>query len=242
MQPGEDYTDAEIRKRFRVYYGDDDERELEDGQIPFFREKWASLSELMKEIKQIFSRFYNKLHNRKGYFWSERFKSVIVDNGETLINCLAYIDLNPVRAGIVKRPEAYRWCSLGYHVQIRNRDEFLSLDLGLREFGVKDEKERLITVEWAQTDSVFPVSIQVEAWDRVGLVRDITTMVADEKVNIAGVNLINHDDQGLSLYFTLEMRGLAQLSLLLAKMEGIRGVVSVVRTGDGTTAKASSLS
>ena len=144
MHPGDDYSDEEIKRRFRVYYSDDQEREIGEGQIPFFRDKWANLSEYVKEIKQTFSRFYNKLHNRKGYFWSERFKSVIVDNGETLINCLAYIDLNPVRAGIVKRPEAYRWCSLGYHVQTRNRDGFLSLDLGLREFGVKDEKDRLI--------------------------------------------------------------------------------------------------
>ena len=81
MHPDDDYTDAEIKKRFKVYYGDDDERELQEGQIPFFREKWASLSELMKEIKQTFSRFYNKLHNRKGYFWSERF---------TLLNGLKY--------------------------------------------------------------------------------------------------------------------------------------------------------
>jgi hypothetical protein len=83
------------------------------------------------------------MHNRKGFFWSERFKSVIVENGETLINCLAYIDLNPIRAGIIKKPEQYRWSSLAYHVQADNKDEFLSLDFGLREFGVKDEKERL---------------------------------------------------------------------------------------------------
>lgn len=44
--------------------------------------------------------------------WSERFKSVIVDNGETLIHCLAYIDLNPIRAGIVKKPEQYRYDQL----------------------------------------------------------------------------------------------------------------------------------
>jgi hypothetical protein len=54
------------------------------------------------------------------YFWSDRFKSVIVENGETLINCLAYIDLNPVRAGIVEKPEDYRWSSLGYHIQTGN--------------------------------------------------------------------------------------------------------------------------
>jgi hypothetical protein len=53
---------------------------------------------------------------------------VVVENGESLINCLAYIDLNPLRAGIVSRIEDYRWNSLGYHVQTGNNDNFLSLD------------------------------------------------------------------------------------------------------------------
>jgi putative transposase len=142
MHPGEEFDDEEIKRRFRLYYEDDSNRELLDGQVPYFREKLSSLSEYMKEIKQGFSRFYNKLHHRKGFFWSERFKSLIVDNGETLINCLAYIDLNPIRAGMVKKPENYRWCSLGYHMQAKNEDAFLSIDFGLREFGVKDEEER----------------------------------------------------------------------------------------------------
>jgi hypothetical protein len=55
-----------------------------------------------------FARFYNRRHNRLGYFWGDRFKSVIVENRQTLINCLAYIDLNPLRAGLVERPEQYR--------------------------------------------------------------------------------------------------------------------------------------
>jgi hypothetical protein len=113
------------------------------GWIPSLREKLSSLSEFVREIKVGFARFYNKRHNRRGYFWGDRFKSVIVEKGETLINCLAYIDLNPLRAGLVKRPEEYRWNSLGYHVQTGNKDNFLSLDLGLKEFGVLDPKERL---------------------------------------------------------------------------------------------------
>ena len=131
MHPGDEYTDEEIRKRFVLYYGKAREKTFRNGQAPFYREKWSRLSEYVKEIKQGFSRFYNRRHKRKGFFWSERFKSVIVDNGETLINCLAYIDLNPVRAGIVEKPEAYRWSSLGWHVQGKNREGFLSLDFGL---------------------------------------------------------------------------------------------------------------
>jgi hypothetical protein len=85
---------------------------------------------VMKEIKQTFSWYYNQRHNRRGTLWGERFKSVMVERGETLINCLAYIDLNPIRADIVERPEDYRWNSLGYHIQTGNRNDFLSLDFG----------------------------------------------------------------------------------------------------------------
>ena len=60
-----------------------------------------------------------------------------------MINCLAYIDLNPLRAGIVDRPEEYHWNSIGYHIQTSNKDNFLSLDFGLKEFGVLDAEERL---------------------------------------------------------------------------------------------------
>ena len=82
----------------------------------------------MREIKVGFARFYNRRHNRRGYFWGDRFKSVIVDKGETLVNCLAYIDLNPLRAGLGDRSENYRWNSLGYHGQTNNQGNFLSTD------------------------------------------------------------------------------------------------------------------
>ncbi|MFZ5573033.1 MAG: hypothetical protein ACOZF0_21745, partial [Thermodesulfobacteriota bacterium] len=74
----------------------------------------------------------------------ERFKSLIVENGETLINCLAYIDLNPIRAGLAARPEEYRWSSMGHHFQTGNRDDFLSWEFGLTEFGVAAGEERLL--------------------------------------------------------------------------------------------------
>jgi putative transposase len=96
MHPSEEYDDEEVKRRATLCYGED--CTLREGQIPFLRDKWSRLSEYVKEIKQGFSRFYNRRHGRKGFFWSDRFKSVIVDNGETLINCLAYIDLNAVRA------------------------------------------------------------------------------------------------------------------------------------------------
>jgi len=104
----------------------------------------------------------------------------------------------------------------------------------------EDEIERLIPVEWGETGTLYPVKIQVEALDRVGLMRDITTLVAEEKVNIASVNLTNSTDQTISIYFSLETASLMQLSRVLAKIEGVRGVISVARIGDGTPAKPGS--
>ncbi len=141
MLPHDQFSDQDIMHRHQQFFGDS--RQFSEGHIPFYRQRWASLSEFIKELKQSFSRWYNKRCGRRGFFWSERFKSVIVENGETLVNCLAYIDLNPVRAAIVQKPEKYRWSSLGFHVQSGNPDGFLSLDFGLKQFSDVDDAERL---------------------------------------------------------------------------------------------------
>jgi len=79
------------------------------------------------------------------------------------------------------------------------------------------EEERLIAVEWGQTDALYPVNIQT------------------------AVSSTHHGDYTVTEYFTLETKGLAQLSRLLGKIEGIGGVISVTRVGDGITAKTNPL-
>ncbi|SDB01700.1 hypothetical protein SAMN05660653_00001 [Desulfonatronum thiosulfatophilum] len=65
---------------------------------------------------------------------------MIVQEGASLVNLLAYVDLNPVRAGLVRKPEDYRWSGLGYLVQTGNRAGLLDLDLGLKEWNEFDPK------------------------------------------------------------------------------------------------------
>lgn len=139
--PDKEFNDEDIGNRLQRYYGPD--YKIPEARLPYFRLKLSNLSEFMRDLKVIFARYYNRQHNRRGYFWGDRFKSVIVDKGQTLVNCLAYIDLNPLRAGIVKEPENYRWNSIGYHLQTNNKDSFLSTDFGLKEFNVSDTKERI---------------------------------------------------------------------------------------------------
>ena len=143
MLPEDFFDDQEVLRRFSLYYGPDIKPELTEDKIESFRKKWESLSEYVKDIKQRFSRYYNKKYDRKGFFWADRFKSVIVENGDTLINCLAYIDLNPVRAGLCSKPEDYRWNSLGYHMQTGNKENFLSMDFGLKLYENLSDRVRL---------------------------------------------------------------------------------------------------
>jgi hypothetical protein len=69
------------------------------------------LSEFMKGLLQRFSHWFNRSQGRTGRLWEQRFKSVLVEDGVAARTMAAYIDLNPVRAGICEDPADYRWSS-----------------------------------------------------------------------------------------------------------------------------------
>ncbi len=78
-----------------------------------FTYRMHDLSQFMKGLLIRFTRWFNRNHTRTGTLWEERFKSVIVESGTAARTMAAYIDLNPVRAGMVKDPADYRWSSYG---------------------------------------------------------------------------------------------------------------------------------
>jgi GTP pyrophosphokinase len=96
----------------------------------------------------------------------------------------------------------------------------------------EEEKERLIEVEWGDVAQVYPVMIQVDVWDRVGLVRDISAIIAEEGVNLSEVSMGNHHDDSVTLYFTLEVKSVAQLSKIMSRIYSVWNVVSVTRKGE----------
>ncbi|MGI8642568.1 MAG: ACT domain-containing protein, partial [Thermomicrobiales bacterium] len=101
------------------------------------------------------------------------------------------------------------------------------------------DPERLLPVSWSdQGGATFAVSVRVNAYDRVGLLKDITTLLADSKVNILGVLTTTHDDRTVTLLLTLEVENIRQLSIILNRLENVRDVSDVRRDVTGAAARA----
>ncbi len=79
-----------------------------------------SLSRAMQALGRRFVRWFNDRHQRSGSLWEGRFRSSVIDSDRYLLTCSRYIELNPVRAGIVGDPAHYRWSSYAHHVGLRS--------------------------------------------------------------------------------------------------------------------------
>lgn len=92
------------------------------------------------------------------------------------------------------------------------------------------KRNRLIDVAWGEDESVFPVEIEVQAYDRKGLLKDITHVLAHDHVNILRTHTLTHaEDQSVVMHITLEIQHLAQLSLVLDKIAQIHNVLEARR-------------
>jgi len=87
----------------------------------------GDLSRFMQQLEGEFAVCFNLRKHRSGAFWGERFHCTMVDGGDHLWNCLRYIDLNMVRAGIVSHPQQWPWC--GYNEIVGNRKRYRLLDI-----------------------------------------------------------------------------------------------------------------
>ena len=135
-RPAQDPTDEELLRHLGLIYGRAKvaeigqeirhwrEREL-DGKAEELRQRFLSrmwdLSWFVRQLKQAFTKWFNKRHEKKGHLWEERFRSMLVEEGKAARVVAGYIDLNPVRAGIVKDPAGYRWSGWGEAVAGRRK-------------------------------------------------------------------------------------------------------------------------
>jgi len=92
-------------------------------------------SQLMKRLGQRYVQYFNRAYRRTGTLWEGRFRSCVVGEEDYFLGCHRYIEMNPVRAGMVMHPGEYRWSSYGANAQgengtlIRPHSNYLGLGL-----------------------------------------------------------------------------------------------------------------
>lgn len=101
-----------------------------------------AVSEFMKKLQGEFGEWYNLRKSRHGAYWQDRYHCTMVQDGEHLWNCVVYIDLNMLRAGVVTHPAAWEWSSYREHVGERKRYRLV-------------DRERLVALTHAGSMAAF---------------------------------------------------------------------------------------
>jgi putative transposase len=98
----------------------------------------GGISRMMQALEGEFAGSFNRRKHRKGAFWEDRYHSTMIEDGEHLWNCIKYVDLNMVRAGVVSHPFEWQWCGYQELVGERTRYRLLDLELLLNLLGIPD--------------------------------------------------------------------------------------------------------
>ena len=120
-----------------------------------------NLAKYIKLIAQKYTQYINKIYKRTGALWEGRFKSSLVSKDNYLLACSRYIEMNPVRANIVKDPKDYRWSSYRYKIGQKEGETFLDLDPLYMDLGRDKIERQRYYQEW------FKKSIPTQEWDLI---------------------------------------------------------------------------
>jgi putative transposase len=100
----------------------------------------GNLSQIMRHINGAYTTYINVKRNRSGHLFQGRYKAILVEKDEYAKELSRYIHLNPVRAGIVERPEKYPWSSYRYYIGLEKKPDWLVTDFILSYFGKRVSK------------------------------------------------------------------------------------------------------
>ena len=116
FQQFEKFSKDELKKIFYSFYGKKNRTYVmwDDKKWEKFNRRLFDVSEFMRNVQAKFACWFNDKNRRKGTFWGGRFKSTLLEDSKAMRNCLYYVELNSVRAGIVQRPEDFEGGSLFY--------------------------------------------------------------------------------------------------------------------------------
>jgi putative transposase len=99
-----------------------------------------SISKALQMVGRYYVQYFNYCYQRTGTLWEGRYKATLIDSESYLLTCMRYIELNPVRAGMVKHPSDYPWSSYRCNA-LGQPDEWISAHLEYRRLG-KTAEER----------------------------------------------------------------------------------------------------
>jgi REP element-mobilizing transposase RayT len=134
----------------------------------YFRTPEPNLSAGMHDLESSYATFFNQRHDRRGPLYQDRFHAVIVESDAHSWELTRYLHLNPVRAGVVKDPAAYRWSSYPDYLDPRKAANWLDWPIVLAEFGSTEAAARVAYrrfVEAGRANGVAnPLAAAVDGW------------------------------------------------------------------------------
>ena len=114
---GQEIGLVEVAERYQTFHNHEERIDARSVKCRRIKKRLNSISDFMGRFLRESSITWNSAHNKwSGHFWRERFKSILLEDGEALSTCLKYVELNPVRAKMVKDPADYQWSSWGERV------------------------------------------------------------------------------------------------------------------------------
>ncbi|MBP7276291.1 MAG: transposase [Kiritimatiellae bacterium] len=159
--PGSLPSPDDVLRRYSAYHHGNRHLDPHGPQVVQWQERLRDISAFMGQLERMFTLWYNRQHGRRGCLWGGRFRSSLLEAGESLWRCWKYIECNPIRAGIVKRAADYRfgsfgaWFMRGTHVF----NEEFSADLfpAMREYlGVQTESDLMTRMAAALSEAGDP--------------------------------------------------------------------------------------
>ena len=150
----------------------------------------ANLSKGMRQLNGVYTQGFNQRYRRIGHLFQGRYKAILVEKDNHLLSLCRYVVLNPMRVGLVKRPEQWRWSSYKATIGLAKRPAFLTVDWILSQFDgrkrVSMEKYRRFVMEGVDKESPWETLRGQIFWGTDEFIQQLRGLL-DEKGNIEEV-------------------------------------------------------
>lgn len=128
----------------------------------------TGLSRMMQWVGRHYVPYFNKKYQRTGTLWEGRYRATVIDSERYFLVCSRYIELNPVRAGLVSDPMQYQWSSLAHHIGVRSdplvNDHMLYWALGNTPFDRELAYRNLIDLGLAADEANKITQATIKGW------------------------------------------------------------------------------